>query len=118
MLNFDLKRYKSKKDDEEYLVVNVPLYPKVKVGFCITRNEGVQLHLLANYDKPIFLWKPYSVRIGVYDADDYEAEKEYQFTRDTFFDKLHELINWMIDMNEAEIEDCCSPYKDDFFPNL
>lgn len=112
MLKVDINRYKN----SEFLTVSVPLFPKDKVGFCIPEPGNVELYLVANGDKPIFGWNPYSVRLSVLDGDDYESEKLYQFTEDTFQEKLRELINWMNDMNEAEIDNCSVPFDDLFFP--
>lgn len=108
----DIKAYRNK--ESEHLTVTVPLFPIEKAGFCISEYEGVHLYLLANKDKPIFGWPQYSVRIAILDGDDFDIEKNYQFTKKNFDVKLRELINWMIDMHSAEIDGPWIFYDKDF----
>lgn len=74
--------------------------------------------LIAMYDKPFFSWSKYEIGVGIRDDDDFDIGYIYKPTKEQFFDALHELINWIHDL---EMGCCCLDefIKDpNFFPNL
>lgn len=79
------------------------------------------MYLVAIKDKPTRFDPAYTIKIYVADMDDYHVGYVYQPTEDRFFDVLHELINWMHDL---EMGLCLyDEYVDklesgEFFPNL
>lgn len=116
-----IKRYysKSKKYNYEYLVVSSSLYFDDKECFCVI--PYMTLHACKEIDD--FNKTRYQIKIGVRDWDDFDIG--YIYTADSekqFFDVLHELINWMNDLEhgvayyyEDLIEDLNG--KKEFFPN-
>lgn len=75
--------------------------------------------LVAVKDNPIVSWRKYSIGIRLRDQDDFDIGYVYYPTEDQFFDILHELINWMHDL---EMGLCLwDKFVDDisgFFPKL
>lgn len=56
-------------------------------------------------------YKPNTIIIGIHDQDDYDIGFEYQ-PKEHFFNVLHELINWMNDLEHGII------IYDDYIVNI
>ena len=101
-------------EETEYLNI----YANIKFD-----NEEVfcgkpRIILNAMYDKPSFSWSKYEIGVGIRDDDDFDIGYIYKPTKEQFFNVLHELINWIHDI---ETGCCCwDEFIEDsnFFPNL
>lgn len=101
-------------EETEYLSINANIKFDNEVVFC----GKPRIILEAMYDKPFFSWNEYEIGVGIRDDDDFDIGHVYKPTKEQFFDVLHELINWIHDL---EMGCCCWDefIKDpNFFPNL
>ena len=75
---------------------------------------------LSAWKKSYFDWQEdNAIIIGIHDNDDYDIGFKYLPTEEQFFDVLHELINWMHDLeNGLIIYDSFITDIEKFFPNL
>ena len=83
---------------------------------CFCRQPSITL--IAIYENPMSYWHKYDIAIGIRDEDDFDVGYIYKPTKEQFFDVLHELINWIHDL---EMGCCCWDefIKDqNFFPSL
>ena len=97
-----------------FLAVTSSLFTDEDYIFC----GRPEIRLYARKEQDGIWWPAYSIAIKVGDEDDYDMGLIYQTTKETFFDVLHELINWMRDHEQG-----VTIYKDiwnlnEFFPDL
>lgn len=61
----------------------------------------------------------YTIQIAIHDKDDYDIGFVYYPTPEQFTDVLHELINWMNDLEHGVIchDDFVDTYNTSFFPD-
>lgn len=88
--------------------------------FAFFGHPGIILSAFRNVNKRVSdLWKENSITVTIHDQDDYYVSYEYYPEENDFFTVLHELINWM---NDLEHGVCCwESYvrdMDNFFPNI
>lgn len=77
-----------------------------------------EIRLYARKEQDGEWWHAYSIAIKVGDEDDYDMGLIYQTTEETFFEVLHELINWMRDHEQGiTIYENIRDLKN-FFPDL
>lgn len=63
-------------------------------------------------------WEKYSIGIAIHDQDDYDIGFVYYPGKEQFFNVLHELINWINDLEHGVI--CYDDFIEDvegFFPD-
>ena len=106
----------SKKRHREFLTVNADIHFDNECVFC----GQPWINLIAFKDAYDSWWKDYQIGVAIHDTDDYDvgviytAENEKQF-----FDVLHELINWINDLEHGLcIYDKFVDDMDGFFPDL
>lgn len=94
------KSYHSKKYNEEYSTVNGLLHFDDKECFC--KQPWINLIAFKNtHDK---WWIDYQIGIAIHDYDDYDIGYVYTAeNEEQFFDVLHELINWVNDLEHGVI---------------
>ena len=113
----EIKRYcyHSKKYNNEHLRVTGVLHFDNKYAFC----GQPWIHLIAYKNAYDTMWKDCQICIAIHDQDDFDIGFVYSAEDDgQFFEVLHELINWMNDLEHG----VCSwdKFIDDiegFFPN-
>ena len=90
----------SKKYNYEYLTINGLLHFDDKECFC----KQPWIHLIAFKDIHDKWWKDYQIGIAIHDYDDYDIGYVYTAeNEEQFFDVLHELINWVNDLEHGVI---------------
>lgn len=119
-MKFEMHRYGGTRNNPkgtEYLRVESDIHFDKEWIFC----GKPYIHLIANKDNPMSFWEKYSIGIGIVDMDDYSIGYIYQPTEEQFFDVLHELINWMhdVEMGLCLYDDYFDKLESgEFFPNL
>ena len=113
----EIKRYcyHSKKYSNEHLSVTGVLHFDNKYAFC----GQPWIHLCAYKNAYDTMWKDYQIGVAIHDQDDFDVGYVYSAGNEKqFYEVLHELINWMNDLEHG----VCSwdEFIDDincFFPN-
>ena len=119
-MEFTIRRNKGTRNnpkDEGMLTVNSDIHFDSNWVFC----GKPYMYLHAVYDKPMYGWKPYQIAVCVNDRDDFDIGVVYSPTREQFFDVLHEVINWLhdLEMGLCLYGDFVDGVKQgDFFPVL
>ncbi len=101
------------KNQSEFLNVQGILYFDGKECFC----GQPWINLLA-YTEPSWCWKTHQITIAIHDQDDYDIGFIYSPSKEKFFVVLHELINWINDLEHGII--CYDDFIEDvegFFPD-
>lgn len=100
---------------EEYIRVSSGIYFDDANEF----YDKLYMCLLAGKDKPMYSWEKYEIGLGIRDIDDsfYCEGYIYKPTKEQFSAVLHELINWMRDVESGTIY-CWKYIKEEFFPKL
>ena len=97
-MEFDLHRTEVTRRNPnvtEYLHIYSDIHFDKDWAFC----GKPYMTLFAVKDKPMWCQKQYQIHVGVRDNDDYDVGFVYSPTTETeFFDILHELINWLHDL--------------------
>ena len=97
----------------EHLTVSAQI--KFDDESCFCGHPSV--HLLAYYDDSHW-GNPYEIRVSLHDMDDYDVGFVYKSDKEHFFDVLHELINWINDLEHGIcIYDDYVKDIDGFFPD-
>lgn len=97
----------------KYLTVTANIKFDDEVCFC----GHPWIYLLTYYDDTYWR-KPYEISIALHDMDDYDVGFIYKTDKEHFFDVLHELINWMNDLEHGLcIYDDYVKDIDGFFPD-
>ena len=98
LMEFDLHRTEVTRRNPnvtEYLHIYSDIHFDKDWAFC----GKPYMTLFATKDKPMWCWKPYRIAVGIRDNDDYDVGFEYNpTTEEEFFDVLHEIINWLHDL--------------------
>lgn len=98
LMEFDLHRTEVTRRNPnvtEYLHIHSDIHFDKEWVFC----GKPYMTLFATKDKPGLCQKQYQIHVGVRDNDDYDVGFVYSPTTETeFFDVLHELINWLHDL--------------------
>ena len=111
------KKYQMKKDKRinEHLVVQSSLNFYDNQCFC----GKPYIYLTAYKDSSSYGWKENQIGISIHDYDDFFLGFVYYPEPEQFFDVLHELINWMNDLEHGILYfDEIFPDIDNFFPKL
>ena len=97
----------------EHLTVSAQIKFDDETCFC----GHPSVHLRTYYDD--FHWgNPYEIRVSLHDMDDYDVGFVYKSDKEHFFDVLHELINWINDLEHGIcIYDDYVKDIDGFFPD-
>lgn len=114
-----IKTYKAKSNSRknkwirESLSVFANIHFDNENGFC----GQPQICLLTHKDNPAFGWIENQIGITIHDQDDYDIGFIYEPSSEKFFDILHELINWIHDLEQGLISfDNYISDIDNFFP--
>lgn len=119
-MKFKIIRYSGTRNNPiktEYLSVESDIHFDEAYIFC----GKPYVRLFAMKEKGLSHWGNYTIRIGIRDMDDYDVGYIYEPTEERFFDVLHELINWMhdLEMGLCLYNDYLEKLKlDEFFPKL
>ena len=119
-MKFKINRYSGTRNNPiktEYLSVESDIHFDEEYIFC----GKPYVRLLAMKENGLSRWGNYTIGIGIRDMDDYDVGYIYHPTEERFFDVLHELINWMhdLEMGLCLYNDYLKKLKlDEFFPNL
>lgn len=88
---------------EKYMLIfeTVENYLRVKSSLFLDNYDGIcgkpYVSLIAHKEETKYGWPANSIGIAIHDNDDLDEGLIYYTNEETFFDILHELINWMID---------------------
>lgn len=97
----------------EHLTVSAQIKFDDETCFC----GHPSVHLLTYYDDSHW-GNPYEIRVSLHDMDDYDVGFVYKSDKEHFFDVLHELINWINDLEHGIcIYDDYVKDIDGFFPD-
>lgn len=113
----EIKRYcyHSKKYRNEHLNVTGVLHFDNKYAFC----GQPWIHLCAYKNAYNTMWKDYQVGVAIHDQDDFDIGFVYSTENGKqFFEVLHDLINWINDMEHGVC--CWDEFVNDiegFFPD-
>lgn len=96
-MRFEIHRYNERKygyGKTEYIKVCTNLRFDYEEVFC----GKPYIYLIATKDNPGVVREKYEIMVMIADNDDYSIGYKYKPTEEQFFDVLHELINWMHDL--------------------
>ena len=97
-MNIERHFYKSKKYHSEYLTATGLLHFDDKECFC----KQPWISLIAFKDTFDDWWNNYEIGIAIHDYDDYDIGYVYTAeNEEQFFNVLHELINWINDLEHG-----------------
>ena len=98
---------------DEWLTVTADIKFDNEICFC----GHPRIFLLADYDNTHW-GNPYKIRVSLHDMDYYDVGFVYKSDKEHFFDVLHELINWINDLEHGIcIYDDYVKDIDGFFPD-
>ena len=76
-------------------------YLRVTSGIFLDEYDGIcgrtYVSLIAHRDETTYGWPANSIGMAIHDNDDLDEGLIYYTDENSFFNVLHELINWMVD---------------------